>query len=292
MKGKWKEHIGTIVVILLLIAVAAGAVPATRRAAEIRELRDREAVEQILLGDRYSRDKFHLSSLFEDRGNDRTWAALRKLQSARFQYERGELEKAVTDLDQIDPDCITETNREAFIAFRDRVKGELEEIIRTKEEGLRMLDDPNSPPPETPFVGMPETRIGDSALGRPSSYIGHNKGSWHGFYTTANLYYFFRDGEPGRIFIARCMGGEVTEVFDYRDDPWVIADDPARPGRKASPQQAPSSGSKSGSKSGGKKYDTPDTSGFADAEDFYEFYRDDFYDLEDAEDYYYANGGE
>ena len=62
--------------------------------------------------------------------------------------------------------------------------------------------------------------------------------------------------------------------------------------RRAGPNLKSMLGRITGSKSGGKKYDTPDTGGFADAEDFYEFYRDDFYDLEDAEDYYYANGGE
>lgn len=35
----------------------------------------------------------------------------------------------------------------------------------------------------------------------------------------------------------------------------------------------------------------PSTEGFYDPEDFYDWYRDDFIDLEEAEDYYYSHGG-
>lgn len=36
---------------------------------------------------------------------------------------------------------------------------------------------------------------------------------------------------------------------------------------------------------------SPDTSGYYSAEDFYDYYRDDFIDYEDAEDYYHSYGG-
>ena len=36
---------------------------------------------------------------------------------------------------------------------------------------------------------------------------------------------------------------------------------------------------------------SPDTSGYYSAEDFYDYYRDDFRDYEEAEDYYYSHGG-
>ncbi|MDO4974066.1 MAG: hypothetical protein Q4E38_07650 [Eubacteriales bacterium] len=36
---------------------------------------------------------------------------------------------------------------------------------------------------------------------------------------------------------------------------------------------------------------SPDTSGYYSAEDFYDYYRDDFSDYEDAEDYYNSHGG-
>ena len=51
---------------------------------------------------------------------------------------------------------------------------------------------------------------------------------------------------------------------------------------------------------GDRKHDTghgksvmpsPDVSGYYDPEDFYEWYYDDFSDFEEAEEYYYENGG-
>jgi len=45
-----------------------------------------------------------------------------------------------------------------------------------------------------------------------------------------------------------------------------------------------------GKKSGGAYY--PDVSGYSDPEEFYYWHPDDFYDFEDAEDYYYEHGGE
>ena len=45
-------------------------------------------------------------------------------------------------------------------------------------------------------------------------------------------------------------------------------------------------------KSGRKTFaGDPGVEGFSHPEDFYEWYRDDFYDYEDAEDYYYEHGG-
>lgn len=53
------------------------------------------------------------------------------------------------------------------------------------------------------------------------------------------------------------------------------------------------SGSSSGGSSGKTSFDTgPSVDGFSHPEDFYDWYPDDFVDYEDAEDYYYAHGGE
>lgn len=52
-----------------------------------------------------------------------------------------------------------------------------------------------------------------------------------------------------------------------------------------------SSGSSTG-KTGTKSLDTgPSVDGFSNPEDFYDWYWDDFFDYEDAEDYYYSHGG-
>ena len=77
-----------------------------------------------------------------------------------------------------------------------------------------------------------------------------------------NLYDWYRNGK--RIYTVRCLDGEVIQVWDHRDNPIT----PYEP--------------KSGSK---KKYDTPDRDDYLDAEDFYDWYYDDFYDYEEAEEY-------
>ncbi len=53
----------------------------------------------------------------------------------------------------------------------------------------------------------------------------------------------------------------------------------------------PTATSKTKKKSSYSSSSSLDTSGFVHEEDFYEWYRDDFYDYEEAEDYYKSHGG-
>ena len=118
-----------------------------------------------------------------------------------------------------------------------------------------------------PFVGMSESRINDTSLGKPSDDVRHNYQTKDGNQYMANIYDFYKNGN--KIFTARCVLGQVTEVWDYRDDPI-----------------------KPRSSSGSKSYSSePSVEGFSDPEDFYDWYWDDFFDYEDAEDYYYSHGG-
>ena len=121
-----------------------------------------------------------------------------------------------------------------------------------------------------PYVGMPESRMNDTSLGRPSDKVRHNYQVKNGEQYLANLYDFYQNGKC--VFTARCVQGTVTEVWDNRDNPQT----PYIPGN-----------------GGGKTYDTgPSVDGFSNPEDFYDWYWDDFFDYEDAEDYYYSHGGE
>ena len=64
----------------------------------------------------------------------------------------------------------------------------------------------------------------------------------------------------------------------------------AGPSPKPSTYPVPSSTARSGSTR--REIDTgPSTDGFYHAEDFYDWYKDDFIDYEDAEEYYYEHGG-
>ncbi len=118
-----------------------------------------------------------------------------------------------------------------------------------------------------PYVGMSESRIGDTSLGKPSDKVRHNDQVKNGEQLLANLYDFY-DGK-NRIFTARCINGVVTEIWDYRDDPVK----PYAPGNGHTLSTGPS------------------VDGFLNPEDFYDWYRDDFVDYSDAEEYYYAHGG-
>ncbi len=113
-----------------------------------------------------------------------------------------------------------------------------------------------------PFVGMAESRIGNTSLGAPAATVRHNSEIRHNTLCHFNLYDWYRNGQM--IFSVRCLDGTVTEVWDYRDNPIT----PYKP--------------KSGSK---KVYDYPDYDDYLDAEDLYDWYYDDFYDYEEAEEY-------
>lgn len=121
-----------------------------------------------------------------------------------------------------------------------------------------------------PFVGMPESKISSTSLGAPSEKVRHNRERKDGQQYTANLYDFYQNRE--RIFTARCVQGEVIEVWDWR-------------------KGNTSSYVPKGNSSGSSMLD-PSVDGFRNPEDFYDYYWDDFFDYEDAEAYYYEHGGE
>ena len=124
-----------------------------------------------------------------------------------------------------------------------------------------------------PYVGMPESYISDTALGKPSSTVRHNYEMVSGEQILANLYDYTRGGKV--IFTARCVNGTVTQVWDHRDSPYK-----------------PSSGSSSKKESGKEKKTGNEfpASDYAHPDDFYYDYYDDFYDYEDAEDYWEEYG--
>ena len=121
-----------------------------------------------------------------------------------------------------------------------------------------------------PFVGMPEDRIGSTILGYPSKDVTHyNVINKDGNLTTSNRYSFY--GEDGEvIFVAVCTDGEVELVLDYRKKPKKSS------GKKSLEQIIP---------------EGPSVDGFVHPDDFYDWYYDDFYTFEEAEEYYYSHGG-
>lgn len=119
-----------------------------------------------------------------------------------------------------------------------------------------------------PFVGMRERDIGNTTLGKPSDKVRHNYDYSRGERTRANLYDFCN--YYGKvIFIARCVNGVVKQVWDERKEAQV----------NPYPAKKPTNPTTS------KKFDS-DVDEFGDAEDYYDWYYDDYYDFEDAEEYF------
>lgn len=116
-----------------------------------------------------------------------------------------------------------------------------------------------------PFVGMPESEIKNTLLGAPSGEVRHNLEMINGKQYTANLYDFKYGSRT--VFTARCVKGNVIQVWDGRD-------------RYFSTYKPKKSTTK---KQDSDPYDVND---YSNEEDFYDDHYDDFYDYYDAEDYY------
>ena len=84
-----------------------------------------------------------------------------------------------------------------------------------------------------------------------------------------------------------------TSTTSYRSTSTVKST--ARPNVSPTPRPTPKPTPRSSTKAGsGKRRSltpSPNTSGYYSAEDFYDYYWDDFSDYEEAEDYYYSHGG-
>ncbi|MBQ7623924.1 MAG: hypothetical protein IJS65_01440, partial [Clostridia bacterium] len=138
----------------------------------------------------------------------------------------------------------------------------LAQAAEIRENALKELKESG-----VPYVGMPESLMGETALGKPSSYVHEDTEMIKGVAHYAYEYSFVRDGKE--IFVARCVDGKVIKVEDKRAYAARL-----RP-----------------RKSDGDASSEPTVEGFTDPDDFYYWYRDDFFDFEEAENYYYSHGG-
>lgn len=180
---------------------------------------------------------------------------------AHKSYENGDLQTAYSQVRAIvlrDYDGVSEDELTAFydgVVEEYRQQQEAEALREQREYRNRIANG-------VPYVGMPESEIANTSLGKPEDRIGHNNACISGEQYRANIYYFRSGGKL--IFSARCIRGKVSEVWDYRDNP----------------QSYSYSG---GHHSSGDPYDVDD---YQDAEEFYYYNYNDFIDYEDAEDYY------
>lgn len=126
-----------------------------------------------------------------------------------------------------------------------------------------------------PYVGIAEKDIGRTSLGEPARVETHTVNG-----KECTDYYFEKNGVT--IYAARCINGSITQVSDGREK------DDSSGGAKTGSSH---SGKKTGKKTGSGKNDPYDVGSYQHPEDFYYDYVDDFYDYEEAEDYYNAHHG-
>lgn len=187
---------------------------------------------------------------------------LRDYCRAKAQLESGNTLGAKITLDGISPSF----QGGDVAALRQEIEADLPayyERERQKEE-QRLQEEKAAARKGVPYVGMDEDWIDITSLGVHDD-LRHNNEVKNGEIYQANLY-DFENSDGALIFTARCVFGRVTEVWDYRDDPWK--------GSSYTPTYDPD------------PYDAKD---YSHPDDFYYDHYDDFWDYEDAEDYYYEH---
>lgn len=260
-----------IFIIIALVAVAICLISAVDSYVQRKRLEESYARAEALVQDgEYAEALNVLEGLDESYRNVKF---LTYYSSAHVNYDRGDLTKADNDLLQCDQNKVSgEAMPEGYKDFRAKVAAEYavfaqKELLMMRAAYLERVHT------GVPFVGMSESDIDNTSLGAPSSKVGHNW-EWVGRErVTTNLYYFYENGRM--IFSARCVLGSVEQVWDHRDE-------------------LPAPKVYSFRKSAAPKEDDDDPFNAKDylfPEDFYEDHFDDFYDFEDAEDYYYDHGG-
>ena len=222
-----------------------------------------ENAERLIESGDYQQAKEDLKGI-ED-SNYRDTAALILLCTAHIEYNGGRTVDAYYTLKDANFRYQTSAQQSKISSFRNTLDSEYKAYINRMVE-RQQQEYESKIVNGVPFVGMSESRIADTTLGKPSDKVRHNSEMINGQRYSANLYDFYQNGKL--IFTARCIQGRVTEVWDERN--------------KSTSTYTPKSG---------KSSTDPSVEGFSHPEDFYEYYWDDFFDYEDAEDYYYEHSG-
>ena len=119
---------------------------------------------------------------------------------------RGELSEEIESFKEI-----FKSQYEEFLSEQKRQEEEKMKVKREQED-KRLRN-------SVPYVGMSESRIGDTILGRNYEVLSDYE--WEkGEKIPVNIYYFKEGGAI--IFVAKCMRGNVFYVNDDRDEPWIL----------------------------------------------------------------------
>lgn len=133
------------------------------------------------------------------------------------------------------------------------------------------------PNPEKPYYGMSESQIARTKLGMYDKYSKDKV--FDGEYD-----YIWEDSQGKMLFKARVKKGVVVGISEFSTSK---SDKPA-----SAESSAPSSAGKNSKPAATSKPKASESvAGYYSPEDFYYDHPDDFFDFEEAEEYYYAHGG-
>ncbi len=249
--------------VLLFILIAAFSVKPLMTAIQYNK------AEKLIEKEEYSQ-AINLLSSIKDTGYKDTEALL-QLCDAHKLYDAGNILDAYYSLNRTQFKYQSESQQAKIESFREILKKDYEPIADANRAQVEKWNREylNKIKNGVPFVGMPDEYINDTSLGE-GTYDGEERYlNKNGKLKKAWRYKFYNNGKC--VFIALCDGGYVVEVRDYRVS--------------ESSSYVPKNNS-------GSRYDnSPSVEGFSNPEDFYDWYYDDFFDYEEAEDYYYSHGG-
>ena len=190
--------------------------------------------------------------------------------NAHIAYERGNVDSADTNLRLYADYCPENQWSEQTRAFAETVTQEAEALAAQQraeaaaEAAAVRAAYQERVRTEPPFVGMYVRDIDNTPLG-DGKISDHERRYVDGKLVDVYIYdYYDEDGEV--IYSARTVDGEVTEVWPGGYDPPITFSSPRRDyEEEEDPYNAPS---------------------YANEEDFYDDHYDDFFDYEEAADYY------
>lgn len=262
LKKAKKKHailICTVLVVGLIVLATVSTINSQRLHSTYSE------AEALIAQGHYEQAKELLESIQEKNYQDTE--ALISLCKAHEEYSAGRAIDAYYTMNGVVFNFQSESQKAEILSFRHTLISEYNAYNRKIQERLERIND-EAIRNGVPYVGMSESKIGDTSLGAPSDKVRHNGEMINGESYRANLYDFYQNGKL--VFTARCVQGKVTKVWDKRD-------------KLQSSYTA--TGSNSSSSSSGSSVDE-----YAHPDDFYDWNRDDFVDFEEAEDYYYSHG--
>lgn len=227
---------------------------------------------------------------YQNTGIYKKATALRLFAEAENAKEQQQYIDANRCFNRLEVDDLEEDLREIYMNDKPGVEAEakiMEELERIKAEKAEAEKLASNPP----FMGMSESDIDNTVLGK-AVLRGHNLQCINGNQYTANIYDYYSGGKA--IYTVRCVRGRVYNMWDARDPDKLICYNTVSGGKvtvgeivyTSYQKKYRNGGGSSTTKNKSSSSDPYNASSYSNEEDFYYDHYDDFFDFEDAEDYW------